>query len=112
MNAALRKTLSISTACPYCGVGCGLLINADGQGGVSVAGDDRHPANFGRACSKGMALGETLRLDGRLLHPMAREGSGALRRVSWDDALQRVARGLNDVVARHGANAIGVYLSG
>ena len=46
----------IRTTCPYCGVGCGLQVAPDG----TVAGDPDHPANFGRLCSKGAALGETL----------------------------------------------------
>ncbi|MFX8535457.1 hypothetical protein ABTM11_20550, partial [Acinetobacter baumannii] len=46
----------VSTTCPYCGVGCGVRVTRDG-GGVAVAGDTEHPANFGRLCSKGSALG-------------------------------------------------------
>ena len=60
------------TTCPYCGVGCGVLATPDGKGGAAIAGDPDHPANFGRLCSKGSALGETLGLEGRLLHPMIR----------------------------------------
>ena len=57
------------TTCPYCGVGCGVLATPDGAGGLAVAGDPRHPANFGRLCVKGSALGETVGLAGRLLAP-------------------------------------------
>ena len=57
------------TTCPYCGVGCGVLATPDGHGGASVAGDPDHPANFGRLCSKGSALGQTVALGGRLLAP-------------------------------------------
>ena len=57
------------TTCPYCGVGCGLKVARDAEtGAVDVKGDAGHPANFGRTCSKGSALGETLGLEGRLLH--------------------------------------------
>ena len=55
------------TTCPYCGVGCGVLARRAGRRG-QIKGDPEHPANFGRLCSKGSALGETLSLDGRLLH--------------------------------------------
>ena len=57
------------TTCPYCGVGCGVIasLNADGQ--VTVRGDEQHPANVGRLCVKGAALGETVGLAGRLLFP-------------------------------------------
>jgi assimilatory nitrate reductase catalytic subunit len=62
------------------------------MGGAAISGDPEHPANFGRLCSKGSALGETLSLDQRLLHPMLRCADGALARVSWDDALGRIAK--------------------
>lgn len=78
---------------------------ADNQ--ITVKGDVDHPANFGRLCSKGAALGETLGLDGRLLYP---EISG--ERVSWDDALTKVADGFNDVINTHGADAVAFYVSG
>ena len=72
------------TTCPYCGVGCGVLAGPDG----TVVGDPDHPANFGRLCSKGTALGETIALPGRLLHPEVRG-----KRASWDAALDAVAEG-------------------
>ena len=83
----------IRTTCPYCGVGCGLKITPDGKGGADVVGDPDHPANRGRICSKGAALGETLSLEDRLLHP---EVDG--RRVSWDSALDTVADGFREIV--------------
>ena len=98
---------SVRTTCPYCGVGCGVLARPDGRGGASVAGDPDHPANFGRLCSKGSALGETLSLDGRLLHPLV---AGA--RASWDSALERVAAGFRRSAAEHGPDSVALYLSG
>lgn len=77
---------SVRTTCPYCGVGCGVLATPDGAGGAAIAGDPAHPANFGRLCSKGFALGETIALDGRLLAPRV-DGAEA----SWDAALDRIA---------------------
>ena len=97
----------VRTTCPYCGVGCGVLARPDVDGGVAVAGDPAHPANKGRLCSKGSALGETVGLDGRLLHPIV-EG----RRASWDEALDAVAGGLARIAAEHGPDAIAFYLSG
>src|SRR5215468_2091587 len=103
---------TVRTTCAYCGVGCGLLITPDGRGGAAVEGDPEHPANFGRTCSKGSALGETLGLGARLLHPMLRQVDGTLARVSWESALDRVANGFRDIVERHGPNAVAFYLSG
>jgi assimilatory nitrate reductase catalytic subunit len=105
MGEAASSTLR--TTCPYCGVGCGVLPEADGNGGWQVRGDPDHPANFGRLCSKGSALGETLGLDDRLLHPMIGDA-----RVSWDAALDTVAEGIARVIARHGPDAVALYVSG
>ena len=100
------------TTCPYCGVGCGVLATADGMGGAAIAGDPDHPANRGRLCSKGSALGETLGLGKRVLQPLRREASGGYVPVSWDEALDAVAAGLREVTAAHGPEAVAFYLSG
>lgn len=111
MNAP-SSTSSVKTTCPYCGVGCGVIARPDGFGGAQVQGDPDHPANFGRLCSKGSALGETLSLDGRLLHPMLRNDRGALVRASWDDALGKVASGFKETIETHGPDAVAFYVSG
>jgi assimilatory nitrate reductase catalytic subunit len=100
------------TSCPYCGVGCGVLATPDGSGGAAIAGDPEHPANFGRLCSKGSALGETLSLEDRLLYPMIRCSKGTMERVAWTDALDHVAHRLKHIVARDGPGAVAFYLSG
>jgi assimilatory nitrate reductase catalytic subunit len=112
MNVADSVVGTTRTTCPYCGVGCGVLATADGSGGGRIAGDPEHPANFGRLCSKGSALGETLGLENRLLHPMVRCSSGAMERVAWTDALDHVAHRFAHIVARDGPGAVAFYLSG
>jgi assimilatory nitrate reductase catalytic subunit len=107
-----RADVTTRTTCPYCGVGCGVLATPDGAGGADIAGDPAHPANFGRLCSKGSALGETLGLDGRLLHPLRRQGDGRYGRVSWDTSLDEIAAGFSAIVAREGPDAVAFYLSG
>jgi assimilatory nitrate reductase catalytic subunit len=102
---------AVRTTCPYCGVGCGILATADGAGGAAIAGDPEHPANFGWLCSKGTALGETLSLKTRLLHPMLRR-DGALVRTDWDTALDQVAAGFRRIIDRDGPDAVAFYLSG
>jgi assimilatory nitrate reductase catalytic subunit len=99
------------TTCAYCGVGCGVLATPDGNGSAAISGDPDHPANLGRLCSKGSALGETLGLESRLLHPMIR-GKGAMQRVDWSDALDHVAHRLQHIIARDGADSVAFYLSG
>jgi len=111
MTSLDPKLRAVSTTCPYCGVGCGVLATPDGNGGAAISGDGEHPANFGRLCSKGSALGETVALEGRLLHPMIR-CKGVLERVAWSDALDHVAHRLKHIIARDGANSVAFYLSG
>ncbi|ABR63323.1 nitrate reductase [Sinorhizobium medicae] len=97
----------VKTTCPYCGVGCGVIARLGDDGAVSVKGDPEHPANFGRLCSKGSALAETLDLDGRLLHP---EIGG--RRAGWSEALDLVAERFSHAIAEHGPDSVAFYVSG
>ncbi|MFH0296965.1 molybdopterin-dependent oxidoreductase [Bradyrhizobium sp. 31Argb] len=101
----------VKTTCAYCGVGCGVLATPDGKGGAAIAGDPDHPANFGRLCSKGSALGETLGLSNRLLYPMIRCDNG-MERIAWSDALDHVAHRFKHIIARDGPGAVAFYLSG
>ena len=96
----------VRSTCPYCGVGCGIVASDQG-GRWQVRGDPDHPANFGRLCSKGAALAETLVDDGRLLTPMI-EG----RPAGWDEALDLVARRFGETIAQHGPDAVAFYVSG
>ena len=98
---------SARTTCPYCGVGCGVIATPRSDGTVAISGDASHPANYGRLCSKGSALGETLSLEGRLLAPAI-----AGQRVSWDEALGTVARRFAETIAEHGPDSVGFYVSG
>jgi assimilatory nitrate reductase catalytic subunit len=107
-EAAMGATgCSVKTACPYCGVGCGVIATPQIDGSVAIAGDPEHPANFGKLCSKGSALGETLSLDDRLLHP---EINGT--RSSWDEALDLVAQRFSETIAQHGLDSVAFYVSG
>ena len=97
----------VKTTCPYCGVGCGVLATVAPDGQASLSGDPDHPSNFGRLCSKGAALGETIGVEGRLLHP---EIDG--RETSWDEALDLIARRFSETIAEHGPDAVAFYVSG
>ncbi|MBR0660790.1 nitrate reductase [Neoroseomonas oryzicola] len=98
---------TVRTTCPYCGVGCGIRATPDGRGGAAIEGDTDHPANHGRLCSKGAALGETIGLADRLLHP---EVGG--KRASWDAALDAVAEGFARALERLGPDGVALYVSG
>jgi len=99
--------IPVRTTCPYCGVGCGVIVQRGAQEQVEISGDPQHPANLGRLCSKGSALAETLDLQDRLLFPQI----GA-ERVSWDLALDHVAGAFNRILAAHGPQSVAFYVSG
>jgi assimilatory nitrate reductase catalytic subunit len=98
---------TVRTTCAYCGVGCGIAAEVTGPRAVTIRGDADHPANRGALCSKGTHLGETVGLQGRLLHPMIGD-----RRVSWDQATAEVAARLKACIARHGPGSVAFYVSG
>jgi len=105
------------STCPYCGVGCGVVIESQGARITGVRGDPDHPANFGRLCTKGSTLHHTataaLTLQSRLLQPSHRPSRGAAPRpVSWDTALELAAGHFARVVRDHGPDAVGFYISG
>jgi assimilatory nitrate reductase catalytic subunit len=115
--APLLRTRIRSTCC-YCGVGCGVLIDAErdaaGSRIVGVEGDPAHPANHGRLCTKGRTLAQTAHsMQFRLLTPELRaHRQQSRRRVDWAVALDTVADRLADIVHQHGPDAVAFYLSG
>lgn len=102
----MTKT-TVLTTCPYCGVGCGVQATSHGDGTIVIQGDTSHPANYGRLCSKGSALADTVSLDGRLLHPQVNG-----QQTSWSTALDLVANGLKEVIEKYGPDAVAFYVSG
>jgi len=99
----------LKTACAYCGVGCGIDVDVKDRDGrvLGVRGDAEHPANFGRLCSKGTALNETLGMADRLLRPRING-----RDAFWGEALDAIAAKLAQVRRDHGPDAIAFYVSG
>ncbi|MCJ0762501.1 nitrate reductase [Variovorax terrae] len=105
------------STCPYCGVGCGVIIESEGPQITGVRGDPDHPANFGRLCTKGSTLHLTasaaVTRQTRLLQPMRRAGRGeAPVPVSWDAALDHAAGKFAQLIHDHGPDAVGFYISG
>lgn len=110
----MRETKS---TCPYCGVGCGVIIESDGAQITGVRGDPDHPANFGRLCTKGSTLHLTasapVTRQTRLLQPMQRLVRGeAPMAVSWDTAMDNAAGKFAQVIQDHGPDSVGFYISG
>jgi assimilatory nitrate reductase catalytic subunit len=116
IDGAVSTTETRST-CPYCGVGCGVIIETRASAITGVRGDPDHPANFGRLCTKGSTLHLTASADitrqTRLLVPMQRPARGAApQRIGWDAALDKAAQVFADTITCHGPDAVGFYLSG
>jgi len=104
------------STCPYCGVGCGVIIEHDGAQIRGVRGDPEHPANFGRLCTKGSTLHLTaapVAMRQRLREPQWRPARGAApETIGWDALNERLAARIADVVAQHGPEAVAFYVSG
>ncbi|MDM0012914.1 molybdopterin-dependent oxidoreductase [Variovorax sp. J22P168] len=105
------------STCPYCGVGCGVIIESDGTQIIGVRGDPDHPANFGRLCTKGSTLHLTasaaVTRQTRLLQPLRRaERHATPEPMAWEPALDLAADSFARVIRDHGPDAVGFYVSG
>ncbi|TBW09404.1 nitrate reductase [Azotobacter chroococcum subsp. isscasi] len=108
-----RPTQTTASTCCYCGVGCGVLIEHDGERISGVQGDPQHPANYGRLCSKGSTLHLTGDLAARALHPELRLGKSLVRaRTDWDSALDHAATVFAETIREHGPDSVAFYISG
>lgn len=104
----MTSAKTIQTTCPYCGVGCGIQAVVDSKSRrIKINGDKTHPANFGRLCSKGSALGETIELKGRLLEPQVYG-----RQATWTEALDLVADSFANAIKTYGPDSVAIYGSG
>jgi assimilatory nitrate reductase catalytic subunit len=105
------------STCPYCGVGCGVIIESEGAQITGLRGDPEHPANYGKLCSKGSTLHLTASAEvtrqTRLLQPLQRlQRGGATAPIAWDAALDLAANRFAHTIAEHGPDAVGFYISG
>src|SRR5690606_4419206 len=109
----MASTQITASTCCYCGVGCGVLIEHDGEKIIGVAGDPSHPANFGKLCSKGSTLHLTGDLDARARYPELRLGKDLARsRTDWDSALDHAAAVFAETIREHGPDSVAFYISG
>ena len=104
---------SVKTVCPYCGVGCGMILQVENNRVVKVVGDPEHPANFGRLCTKGSSVALTLNSSDRLASAFIRQDKNSERvRAPLAEALQQTAERLQKIIAQHGPDAVALYVSG
>ncbi|MDE1012623.1 MAG: molybdopterin-dependent oxidoreductase, partial [Paraburkholderia fungorum] len=104
---------NVKTVCPYCGVGCGMVLHVEDGQVVKISGDREHPANFGRLCTKGQSAHVALRKSGRLEGAFVRHARGQ------DPTPLPMAQAISDTAARlrglldaHGPDALSFYVSG
>ncbi len=101
------------STCCYCGVGCGVIIQSEGERITGVRGDPEHPANFGRLCTKGATLHLSTAPEARARFPSLRISRGEGRqRIGWDAALDHLAARFADLIAKHGPDSVAFYISG
>ncbi len=99
--------------CPYCGVGCRLRFEGDGNRVARVRGVETAAANLGGLCAKGAQLGPTIDTSDRLSRPQLRLGRhDDFRAVDWDTALRYVAEIFRNILRTHGPDAVAFYGSG
>ena len=104
---------SVKTVCPYCGVGCGMVLTVEQSKVVKLAGDKTHPTNFGRLCTKGSTSAQALRESGRLDAAYLRsERAQEPARTAMDHAISETARRLRALLGAHGPDALSFYVSG
>jgi sulfite reductase (NADPH) flavoprotein alpha-component len=109
----------VKSVCPYCGVGCGMVLHVSQNRVVRVSGDKNHPANFGSLCTKGSTVDQTVHSPDRLMYPQRRRAGwqapgrgGPFERVPMETALQTVADRLRGIIEAHGPDAVALYVSG
>ncbi len=110
----MLKKKKEKTICSYCGVGCGILVDVDNKGTITVEGDPDYPANKGMLCSKGRNLNYVAQdTSDRILQPEMRwSRNHPMQKVSWDTAFERAAAVFKSIISKHGPDSVGFYVSG
>lgn len=108
-----KPTTQVKSVCPYCGVGCGVVMQIQDNRVIKVTGDKTHPANFGRLCTKGNSCAQAITAAGRLEHAYQRaERLREPAQVEVKQAIRESARRLRAIIDTHGPDAVALYVSG
>ena len=108
----------VKSVCPYCGVGCGIVMETNGGQIVKVTGDKDHPTNFGRLCTKGSTCAQAVSVHGRMnrayIRRLDNQGQSTRDHVpaAMNAAISEAARRLSAIRDTHGPDAIALYVSG
>ena len=98
------------TTCTFCGVGCGLYLETEGNRVIGVSPSMSHPANRGKICLRGWHIHEVISTPDRLKTPMIRK-NGRLQEAGWDEAYEYIAGRLNEVREKYGPDSIALLNS-
>ncbi|MGC8812639.1 MAG: formate dehydrogenase subunit alpha [Candidatus Aenigmatarchaeota archaeon] len=102
--------MKVFSVCPYCGVGCGIEIETEKGKIIKISPQKDHPINKGRLCIKGATLLPVVNHQERLRYPMIRRGE-KFERISWDEALEIIAKEFTRIRDTYGKNSVGVFSS-
>ena len=105
----MSKSL-VPSVCPYCAAGCGFYITVEKDKATGIEYMLEHPASEGALCSKGNAALEIIYSEDRLRHPLVRKGEGWAK-LSWEEALDLVARRLSRIIEQSGPESVGFLSS-
>lgn len=93
----IKNAKQTTTICPYCSVGCGIVVYTENGKIINTEGDPDHPISEGTLCSKGASVSQLVNNDNRVKKPMYRApGATAWKEVEWDWALDKIARLVKD----------------
>jgi len=101
---------TVLTTCPYCGCGCGMVLEVLDGRLVGTLPSKTSPVNEGKLCVKGWTVHEFVASPQRLIKPMVREDD-ILEESSWDEALETAARRLREIKETHGPDSIAMFAS-
>ena len=104
---------NVRSVCPYCGVGCGIVMQVEHNKVVKVIGDKAHPTNLGRLCTKGTTCGQAIAESGRMESAYVRQARDHDPvRIAMDKAISETAARLRHTLDTHGPDALAFYVSG
>lgn len=106
-------TNKVKSVCPYCGVGCGIVLEVSDNRVLKVTGDKEHPTNFGRLCTKGNTCAQAIAESGRMEYAykrLARKKEPV--RAGMADVIKETAQRLRSIVDKYGPDAMSFYVSG
>ncbi|MEA3083053.1 MAG: sulfite reductase flavoprotein alpha-component [Paraburkholderia sp.] len=107
------SSYNVKTVCPYCGVGCGMVLHVEDGQIAKISGDKEHPANFGRLCTKGQSAHVALRKSGRLESAFVRHARDQDPvPLPMAQAISATATRLRGLLDEHGPHALSFYVSG